>query len=103
MIRLSRQLIGLPVRTVGGIALGQVSELEIDTETGRIKNIHVKPSGLVKGLMNDELIISWSQIIEIRINEVLVEDIASTQRAEALAQSVSAAPLAMASDIPEPN
>ena len=103
MIRSSKQLVGLPVHTVSGLDLGQLSEFDIETETGRIKQIRVKPSGLVKGLIRDELLINWSQIIEIRTSEIIVDDVVSSQRAGALVQSVSAAPMAMASDMQQPD
>lgn len=101
MLRSTKRLFGLPVQTVGGINLGQVTDLEIETDTGRLQKMRVKPSGLVKGLMNQELIIDWSQIQEIKEEVILVDDSAVKEKSKASVRSASPATMVMASDLPE--
>jgi sporulation protein YlmC with PRC-barrel domain len=98
MIRPCKQIISLPVETRLGIALGHVIDLEIETETGKMMNIHVKPSGLVNGIIKDQLIISWSNIVEIGMKKVIVEDAVASKQAEVLAKPASTSPLVMASE-----
>lgn len=103
MLRLTKRLFGLPVHTAGGTALGQVADFEIDTETGRLQKMHVKAAGLVKGLMNHELIVDWSQMIEIREDAVIVDDAVVKDRAleKSLIRDSSPATLQMTSDLSE--
>lgn len=84
-----------------GIALGHVMDLEIETENGKLMNIHVKPNGLVSGIIKDQLVIPWSNILEITMKKVIVEDGVTAKHAEALAKPVSSSPLVMASDAPQ--
>lgn len=70
----SKTLIGLPVKTRSGTALGKVSGFEIEMETGRMASLHVKTRGLVPGLMDHELIVMWDQILEMTDKEVTVQD-----------------------------
>lgn len=53
--------------------IGKVVDFEFDTDDGRLSAICVK-TGLVQGLMEDQLIIAWSQIVSMNEREVIVED-----------------------------
>lgn len=70
----SKKLTGLPVVTKTGAHLGKVSSFDIDTDSGRIESIHVKTRGIVPGLLDEELIVVWSQVIEITETNVIVTD-----------------------------
>jgi len=94
--------IGLPVQSRSGLDLGRVSGGDIDTESGRLQTIHVKAGGLVKGLMNDEALINWSQVIEITDKAVIVDDAAS-QKAEAKEASREAVRMPSASPAMQSN
>lgn len=102
----SKDLMGLPVHTRSGTALGKVSSLDVDCDTGRIATMHVKTRGLVPGLMDHELMVTWDQIIEITEKEVIVQDNTVPAGASALATATGTAvpgtegvaPLAMQSD-----
>ncbi len=53
--------------------IGKVVDFEFDSDDGRLSAICVK-TGLVQGLMEDQLIIAWSQIVSMNEREVIVED-----------------------------
>ncbi len=74
MILNSKTLIGLHVRTQAGTAVGKVTSLDVDADTGRLVTLYVKTPGIVPGLLNQELAISWGQIVEITEKEVIVKD-----------------------------
>ena len=67
-----RRLMGLPVRTRSGQALGRLTDLVIDTETGRIAFIQVRTRGFIPGLMDHELRIAWVQVISFSDKEIVV-------------------------------
>lgn len=69
-----RRLMGLPVRTRSGQALGRFTDLVIDTETGRIAFIQVRTRGFIPGLMDHELRIAWVQVISFSDKEIVVTD-----------------------------
>jgi sporulation protein YlmC with PRC-barrel domain len=70
----SRRLIGLPVLTKSGQDLGKVGSVDIDTENGRLATIRVKTRGLVQGLLDQELLVDWSQVVSINEDTVVVGD-----------------------------
>lgn len=70
----SKRMIGIPVRTRDDRMIGKVASLGIDADTGHLVNILVATS-FVSGLLNDELIIPWSQIISMNAEEVIVSDL----------------------------
>lgn len=70
----SKRIMGVQVKTRDGRMIGKVSSLDIDADTGHLVNILVATS-FVSGLLNDELIISWSQIISMNAEEVIVSDL----------------------------
>ncbi|HWQ99314.1 MAG TPA: PRC-barrel domain-containing protein [Candidatus Methylomirabilis sp.] len=74
MVVSTKQFIGLPVVTKSGTAVGKVAGFDIETDTGRIASLRVKVRGLVPGLLDQELLVAWGQIVEITIAQVVVQD-----------------------------
>ncbi len=70
----TKALVGIRVMTRSGRFIGKVASFDFEQETGRMAYMHVKAKGLVQGLIGDELLISWSQIIEITADLVIVAD-----------------------------
>lgn len=83
----SKQLIGLPVVTKGGINLGKVHSLDIDTENGRIAVFRVKTGNLVKGLLEDDALVDWSQVVEMTKDQLIVSDAAVPNAERVLASA----------------
>jgi sporulation protein YlmC with PRC-barrel domain len=81
MLIRAKRLIGASVRTRSGVSVGKVVDIEIDGDDGKIRAFCVK-TGLVQGLMEDQLIIAWSQVVSMSEREVIVEDGAVEQRAK---------------------
>ena len=77
----TKKIIGVPVFTRGGDHLGKVLSFDVDVEKGQISTLHVRPSGLVKGLVSDDLIIGWDAIVEITDTRVIVVDSLARDRA----------------------
>lgn len=67
-------LVGIPVHTKSGQALGKLADVLLDTDTGRIMFLEVRTPGLIHGLMNDILHVSWAQIISLDDKEAIVMD-----------------------------
>ncbi|OGL74082.1 hypothetical protein A3E39_00625 [Candidatus Uhrbacteria bacterium RIFCSPHIGHO2_12_FULL_60_25] len=74
MVVNTKQLVGLPVVTRGGVAVGKVAGFDIETETGRLTALRVKARGLVPGLLDQELLVAWNQVVEIAKDKVVVQD-----------------------------
>lgn len=70
----SKQLMGLPVITKSGQDLGKVVSVDIDVDSGRLTTIRVKTRGLVKGLLDTDLLVDWSQVVSIDAERVVVQD-----------------------------
>jgi sporulation protein YlmC with PRC-barrel domain len=70
----SQKLLGIPVRTRSGESLGRLGDVSIDCDTGRIDVLLVKTRGFIPGLMDQELRISWSQVISMDTKEAVVAD-----------------------------
>ncbi len=70
----TKDLIGLPVQTRSGIAIGKVVSLDMDVDTGRVVSFHVKSGNLVTGLLSDELMISWASVVELKPKALIVAD-----------------------------
>ncbi|MCI0479366.1 PRC-barrel domain-containing protein [Candidatus Uhrbacteria bacterium] len=69
-----RRLMGLPVRTRSGTALGKLTDLVVDTDTGRLAAFMVRTRGFIPGLMDHELRIAWTQVISLSEKELVVTD-----------------------------
>lgn len=92
MILNSKAMIGIPVETRAGQSLGRLGSVDVDAETGRIKTFHVKSGNLVSGLLGDELMIAWEQVIELTNERLLVADTAFPAGSRALAKAPRVAP-----------
>jgi len=83
----TKQVFGLPVETSGGSALGKACSADFDAETGRLTTLHVKTRGVIPGLMDEELLVDWSQIVEITAERVVVADASVPEGARAIARA----------------
>ncbi|MBU4421598.1 PRC-barrel domain-containing protein [Candidatus Parcubacteria bacterium] len=82
MILSLKKIIGLKVETKSGRHLGHLRDLDLDTETFEIVKIYVRPSGIVKGLVAGDLIISKSNVISISEEKIIVDDLAEKELTE---------------------
>ncbi|GEM_PF-1180264 len=87
----SKRLSHALVRTRSGTSVGKVSSLDLDAETGRLVTLHVRVSGVVLGLLDQETLVAWSQIVSLSETEVIVEDTAVTSASARFAESFSPA------------
>lgn len=69
----SKQMSGVSVFTRSGRLLGRLVSMDFDADTGHLVAIHVS-SGLVKGLLANELVIAWSDVMEMTMEKVVVAD-----------------------------
>lgn len=69
-----KKLVGIPVRTASGQAVGRLADIELDTDTGRLEAIVVRTSGLIPGLIHHEVQVAWPQIISLCETEAVVAD-----------------------------
>lgn len=79
--------------------MGKVSSLDLDAETGRLVTLHVRVSGVVPGLLDQEAFVAWSQIISLSETEVIVEDTTVTPASSRFAKRFSPAPTPHASGL----
>ncbi len=87
----TKAILGIPVETRSGQSLGRLGSLDVDSETGRVKTFHVKSGNLVAGLLGDELMIAWDQVVEWTSERLVVVDSALPVGSRALARAAQAA------------
>lgn len=75
--------------TKSGIDLGKVSSVKIDTTTGKIISFSVASAHVIPRLLDSELIISWSQVIDWNQDNIIVADAVVTAEAKNLALAPS--------------
>lgn len=80
----SKRLAGTPVVTRAGASLGKLVSLDFDADTGHLAALHVS-TGLVKGLLSDELVIGWGQVVEMTPEKIIVSDTAIPAGASVIA------------------
>lgn len=68
-----KSLFGVTVRTVAGMRLGKVQTLSFDPDTGKLALVHVRVRGVVH-LLENELFVSWSDVVSMSTEEVVVRD-----------------------------
>lgn len=90
----SKTLVGTPVRTRSGTPVGKLASLDFEADTGRLAALHVRVRGVVPGLLDDEALIAWSQVVSLDEREILVEDAAVVAGQAILARKDMAAPSA---------
>ena len=69
-----KEIISLPVYTESGNYLGQVIDLEIDPETGQVKNYFIKSHNFLKNLFKGYLIVEARQVLSVSKEKVIVKD-----------------------------
>lgn len=74
MILSHKNLIGLPVETKSGQALGLISNFDLEVDEQRIIRYYVKSSRMITGLLKKQLIVSASQVISITSEKMVVDD-----------------------------
>ena len=74
MLIKSKNLIGLPVYTKSGRLLGEVDDIEIETDGQLVVNYQVGSKNVIKNLLGNKLIIHRDQIVSISVEKVVVED-----------------------------
>jgi sporulation protein YlmC with PRC-barrel domain len=84
-------LYNLPVESESGGRLGVVIGIDLEAETGSVHRYRVKSRGLIKGLLNDELLISPTQVISIDLDRMVVADSVTTER-EMAGKKIAVAP-----------
>jgi sporulation protein YlmC with PRC-barrel domain len=70
----SKAMAGVPVRTRSGELLGKVGSFEFEAETGRLTAIRVRSRNLLKEVLEDDLFVSWDQVLEVTLEAVIVAD-----------------------------
>lgn len=77
-VRSLQELIHLPVYTKMGTHLGQLIDVECDTDEYTIINFLVQQKGIVGGFKNP-LVINRTQVLEILNEKIIVEDAVSRE------------------------
>ncbi|MFA6099156.1 MAG: hypothetical protein WCV50_06500 [Patescibacteria group bacterium] len=74
-MRISKgDLIGLPAYTLSENFLGKVSDFDLDPVSHFITHYHIKSGDLIKGLLNQELLVAKDQVLSISKEKMVVED-----------------------------
>lgn len=74
MILTAKQIIGLPVSTKMGQALGKVSSFEVDTNTHAVNAYLVKSSSIIARLFQDGLLVHTEQVVAMDKDRMIVQD-----------------------------
>ncbi|MDD4995267.1 MAG: PRC-barrel domain-containing protein [Patescibacteria group bacterium] len=74
------KLKNLPVETQSGERLGRMSGFDLSSDGQDIKTYRVKSRGIIKGLMNGELLISREQVVSINDERLIVPDALVTEK-----------------------
>lgn len=83
-----KKLIGLPVLTKSGQAVGKLAEVEVETDNGRIETLVVHTAGPIPAITHNELLIAWSQVVLISEKEIIVADATVPVSAASIAMGV---------------
>ena len=86
----THEMRGVRVETRAGQAVGKVASFDLDQATGRLATLRVKVGGLIPGLLDDELAVSWDAIVEMSREKVVVADGVVKAPVGALAQAKAA-------------
>ncbi|MFA4954301.1 MAG: hypothetical protein WC641_03250 [Patescibacteria group bacterium] len=77
----TNKLKNVKVRTKSGISLGRLASLDLDADSGHLISLHVRTSGMLPGLMDEEALVAWSQVLSMSEKEIVVTDAFVTQGA----------------------
>lgn len=80
MLILSKKLFDLPVYTKGGQLLGEVDDIEIETDGQLVVNYQVGSKSMLKNLLGNKLIINREQIVSISEEKIVVDDNLAEQK-----------------------
>ena len=86
------KLINLPVQTKSGQSIGLLTGFDIDGQSHEIKTYRVRNKSLIKGLLQNELMISKEQVISLDNERMIVHDAVLEQRAGARGKIPQVAP-----------
>jgi len=100
MLLTAKQLLKLTARTQSGQVLGRVSEFEYDTASQQVLRYHVSPARTLRRLVNSQLIIHRSQVVNISETELVVEDLAAATPTTEVSSAVT---MAQAANAPLPS
>ncbi|HPA25226.1 MAG TPA: PRC-barrel domain-containing protein [bacterium] len=75
----NKQLIGLKVETQSGQKLGTIQSFNIQIDSQSVVEYTIKPEGLIRGLITEELIISRGQVVDISLEKMIVDDNSLTE------------------------
>ncbi|MBP9762965.1 PRC-barrel domain-containing protein [Patescibacteria group bacterium] len=84
----SSQARGLLVVTKSGQEIGHILGFVLDRERGAILQVEVRPAGFVRGLVAEELLIAWNDVIEWDDKRMLVKDLSVPIGAPVLSSAV---------------
>lgn len=74
MVVNSKRLGKAAIRTQSGVRLGTLASVDLDGETGKLVAIRVLAKGPVMGLLSNELVIAWPDIVSMTEREIVVKD-----------------------------
>lgn len=78
-----KQLLGLPVETESGTALGKVHGFHVDVEHHTILQYVVRSTNPLKGLFSRELLVAPSQVLSITEQKMVVDDLVAAEKKRA--------------------
>jgi len=70
----NQQLINLPVVTESGQQLGKIESFNLDIDSQSILEYNIKPSNIVKELIQGDLTIPRGQVVDISQDKIIVKD-----------------------------
>ncbi len=76
----NKQIIGLPVETQSGTALGRVRGFVLDADRGIIAQYVVKSANPLRELFGKELLIAASQVITLTAEKMVVDDLVAAEK-----------------------
>lgn len=88
----TKKLKNAKVRTKAGIFLGRLASLDFDADTGHLISLRVRIGGMVPGLMDEEALIAWSQVLSMTEKEIVVVDTFVTEGVVWIKKRFSAPP-----------
>lgn len=85
-----KQLIGLPVETQSGTALGKIRGFVVDADHGSIAQYVVKNANPLRELFGKELLVASSQVITLTAEKMVVDDLVVAEKKRAPATAPTA-------------
>lgn len=71
---IKKNLLGLPVFTRSGAALGKLMDVELDVEAHLVMSYHVRTSQLLPGFLSKQIVVGREQVVSITAEKIIVED-----------------------------